>query len=57
MAILELLYYALKTGDMLVMMCVMMALKFEVQKLIRKSPFCGKTSEKVCFTSEMQTCL
>ena len=29
------------------MMCVIMALKFEVKKLTRRSPFCGKTSKKL----------
>jgi hypothetical protein len=38
---------------MLVIVCVMMALKFEVKKLTARSPFSVKTAGKVGFTSEI----
>jgi hypothetical protein len=47
----------MKIGDPMRIGFIKMTLKFEVKKLTKSSPFCGKMSEKVVFTSEMQSCL
>jgi hypothetical protein len=47
----------IKIGDPMEIWFIKMTLKFEVKKMTRRSPFCGETSEKGVFTSEMQSCL
>jgi hypothetical protein len=44
--------YALKTRDIIVMVCVMVSLNFQVKKLTKRSPFGVKTAGKVVFTGD-----
>ena len=46
------LLITLRTGDMLVLMIVMVIMNFEAKKLSGRSPFYGKTAEKSVFTSD-----